>query len=302
MSKDLTAIVLTLNEEQNLPECLNSLRSLDCEVFVVDSGSTDRTTEVAIAGGAQVVCHEFENQAQQLNWALENLPVKGRWVLRLDADERLTPELAHELYSKLPTYCMDITGLYVKRRVLFMGRWIRHGGYYPTWLLRVWRCGSAEAEDRLMDEHMILLNGKAAFLDNDILEDNKKGLYHWVERHNRYAIREVQALLTGPTGREISPSFFGNPVARRRWLRRRVYDRLPLFIRPALYFAYRYIMRLGFLDGLRGLAFHFLQSFWYRFLVDTYILESKLRGRNPTKTTKTQESGSTVPTCEGIDR
>ena len=295
MNPGLAAVVLTYNEELNLLACLESLQALGCEVFVVDSGSTDRTVEIAERSGAQVLYHPFENQAQQLNWALENLPLKGQWVLRLDADERLTPELTRELSATLPAADDDVSGFYVKRRVYFMDRWIRHGGYYPTWLLRVWRRGSASVEDRLMDEHMVLLRGRPAFLKHDIVEQNKKGLYHWVERHNRYSTREAQALREGPTGPEISPSLFSTPEARKRWLRHRVYYRLPLLLRSLLYFIYRYFIRLGFLDGRQGLVFHFLQGFWYRFLVDAYVLESRLRGKAPRGSVGRAEAVEALP-------
>src|SRR6266436_1019768 len=140
----VSVIILTYNEEVNLPACLDSLKGLACEVFVVDSGSTDRTVEIARLCGAEVAFHEFQTQAQQLNWALDHLSFKGDWLLRMDADERLTPELAQELATRLPTFPSEITGLYIKRRTYFMGRWIRHGGYYPTWILRVWRTGKAQ--------------------------------------------------------------------------------------------------------------------------------------------------------------
>jgi glycosyltransferase involved in cell wall biosynthesis len=294
MAVHLTALVLTYNEELNLPACLESLKPLQCEIVVVDSGSTDRTVEIAEAAGTGVIYHEFHSQAQQVNWALEHLPVETEWVLRLDADERLTPELAQELGSNLSTPEQGINGYYIKRRVYFMGRWIRHGGYYPTWLLRVWKLGTARAEERLMDEHMILAHGKAAFLDHDILEDNQKGLFEWVEKHVRYSTREAQASIAGPNTREIRPSLFGPPETRRRWLRNRIYHRLPLFLRAFLYFAYRYVIRLGFLDGRRGLVFHFLQGFWYRFQVDAFILESRLReqphGDSPAAEAKAESS------------
>ena len=278
MAVDLTVVVLTYNEEPNLPSCLQSVEALDCDVFVVDSGSTDRTIEIAEAAGAQTVIHEFHTQAQQLNWALDHLPIMGRWVFRLDADERVTPELADELRHRLSASGDGISGLYLKRRVYFMGRWMRHGGFYPTWLLRVWERGSAKAEDRLMDEHMVLEKGQAAFLEHDIVENNRKGLFHWVERQNRYATREAEALTGAPRASKIQASLLGTPVARRRWLYERVYVRIPMFLRAFVYFAYRYIFLLGFLDGRRGFVFHFLRSCWYRFQVDAYILESRLNG------------------------
>ena len=295
MGTDLAVVVLTYNEEANLPDCLRSLQPLECEVFVVDSGSTDRTVGIAEDAGAQVLTHPFESQAQQLNWALEHIPMDGQWVLRLDADERLTPELAQELAAELPALDRDISGLYVKRRVYFMGRWIRHGGYYPTWLMRVWRRGAATVEDRLMDEHMVLLRGRAEFLKHDIREDNQNGLFRWVDKHNRYSTREARSMSIETEGQEVIPSPFGTPESRRRWLHRRVYNRLPLFVRPFLYFAYRYFLRLGFLDGKQGLVFHFLQGCWYRFQVDAFILESRLRARERSDSPPVEEPILSLP-------
>ncbi len=279
MALDLTAIVLTYNEETDLPACLDSLASLGCRIVVVDSGSDDRTVEIAEQAGADVFHHRFESQAQQLNWALDNIPMDSDWLLRLDADERLTPELAEELQTRLARPANGITGFYFKRRVHFMGRWIRHGGYYPTWLLRVWKRGAARCEDRLMDEHMVLSKGEPAFLDHDIVEDSCKGLSRWTEKHTRYAVREAQAVLAGESDEGIRASFRGAPESRRRWLRERVYGRAPLFLRAFLYFGYRYFIRLGFLDGRPGLVFHFLQGCWYRFQVDAFLLESRARER-----------------------
>lgn len=279
MALDLTAVVLTYDEEIDLPACLDSLRPLGCRVVVVDSGSGDRTVEIAEQAGAEVFHHEFESQARQLNWALDNVPFDTGWLLRLDADERLTPELAAELPDRLARPGDDVTGFYVKRRVHFMGRWIRRGGYYPTWLLRVWKRGAARCEDRPMDEHMVLSEGAAAYLDHDIVEESGKGLSHWTEKHVRYAAREARAVLAASDEHGVRPSAFGPPEARRRWMRDRLYGRAPLFLRAFLYFGYRYFLRLGFLDGRAGLVFHFLQGCWYRFQVDAFVLESRAKGR-----------------------
>lgn len=279
MSADVSVIILTYNEEVNLPACLESLGDLGCEVFVVDSGSTDRTVEIAKRYGAEVVYHGFETQARQLNWALDHLPLKGEWVVRLDADERLSPELVQEIRSAVASARSDITGFYVKRRVYFLGRWIRHGGYYPIWLLRIRSNGCARSEDRSMDEHTVLLKGKASFLRHDIVERNAKGLSAWIERQNSYASREAKALLNGDSSDEVKPRVFGTPEARRRWLKQKVYLRFPPFIRAFLYFIFRYVFQLGFLDGKEGLIFHFLQGCWYRFLVDAKIHEVRERQR-----------------------
>jgi len=269
----LSVIILTYNEELNLPACLESLKGLDCEIFVVDSGSTDRTVGIARSYGAHVVEHRYETYARQVNWALEHLPLGGEWILRMDADERLTPELKEELMSRLPTLDPEITGLYVKRRVYFLGRWIRHGGYYPIWLLRVSRKGCVRAEDRMTHEHIVLLKGRSAFLRHDIVDDNQKGLFEWTLRQNVYSSLEATALLQRKD--EITPRLFGTPEARRRWLLYNVYLRFPPFVRAFCYFLFRYVVQLGFLDGKEGLIFHFLQACWYRFLIDAKLFEAQ---------------------------
>lgn len=277
----LSVIILTKNEEANLLNCLNSLQNLNAKIFVVDSGSTDQTVEIAQKARCQVFEHPFENQAKQLNWAIQNLPIATPWLMRLDADERLTPELVEELKLVLPQTSDDITGYQVKRRVFFMNRWIRHGGYYPTWLLRIWRTGLGTCEQRWMDEHIVLSQGKVANLQQDIIDENKKDLSFWIDKHNHYADREVKDLLN--TGVEQDDPLLKkgqlSQASQRRWIKKNFYRRSPLFLRAFLYFLMRYTIGLGFLDGKEGLIFHFLQGFWYRFLVDAKIYE--LRKKQP---------------------
>ena len=278
----LSVIVLTRDEEANLGLCLESLAGLGAQVFVVDSGSTDRTRDMALLAGCTVVEHPFENYARQFNWALETLPLRTAFVMRLDADERLTPELARELAATLPTLPGRIGGLLLKRRVYFWGRFIRHGGYYPTWLLRVWRRGQARCEERWMDEHMVLAQGEPGTLRHDIIDENHKGLTFWTAKHNRYADREVLDLLALEQRGQKEPGEDADAPAgqagRRRWAKVNLYARSPLFLRAFFYFLYRYVARLGFLDGVPGLVFHFLQGFWYRFLVDAKLCEARRKG------------------------
>lgn len=194
--------------------------------------------------------------------------------MRLDADECLTPELVNELKQVLSKTPDQITGYQVKRRVFFMGRWIRHGGYYPTWLLRIWRNGLGTCEQRWMDEHILLSEGKVADLKYDIIDDNQKGLTFWTDKHNRYADREVKDLLGMSDNQDdLINNNQSSQAGKRRWLKKNFYARSPLFLRAFLYFLTRYIIGLGFLDGIQGLIFHFLQGFWYRFLVDAKIYE-----------------------------
>jgi len=267
----LSILVLTFNEELNLPHCLASLEGLNAEVFVVDSGSTDRTAAIAAEYGAQVVQHRFENQARQINWALETLPFRSQWILRLDADERLTPELARELLMVLPATSASVTGFLIRRRVYFWGQWIKHGGYYPIWLLRAWRTGKGDCEDLWMDEHIRVHSGEVARLSHDIIDENRKGLFFWIEKHNRFSDREVLAILLAQ--HEESAEGIGGQASRKRALKRQVYSRAPRFLRAVLYWAFRYFILLGFLDGKAGFVFHFLQGFWYRMVVDAKLLE-----------------------------
>lgn len=280
MNPSLAVVVLTYNEERNLPECLESLKPLGAPVFVVDSGSTDRTVEIARAYGAEVAVHEFENYAAQRNWAQNALPWRVEWVFHLDADERLTPELAHDIRAALKGADPGVDGFLAKRRTVFMGRWIRHGGHYPVFHLRLFRLAKGRCENRLYDQHF-LVDGATHALEHDFIDVVASGLHTWTARHARWA--EQEAIEMSETMREgegqVRPRLFGNPIARRRWLRNRLYARCPLFVRPLAYWLYRYLFRLGFLDGTQGLVFHFLQGFWFRFLVDSMVFERCERNR-----------------------
>jgi len=270
----LSAIVLAYNEEVNLPQCLESLQRLDCPIWVVDSGSTDRTIEIAHAFGAEVRYHPFENYAAQRNWALASLPVNTPWILNLDADERLTPELGDEINSTLAQSEVSASGFLLRRRTVFMGRWIRHGGHYPTYHLRLFRLGRGRCEDRLYDQHF-LSEGSVERLNNDYIDVIGSSVSAWSLRHVRWAELEALEILSAKSGgHQVTPELLGNPIQRRRWWRS-MYTASPLFFRAFFYWFYRYFLRLGVLDGREGLIFHFLQGFWFRFLVDTMIWEQQ---------------------------
>ena len=284
MSSEVSVIILTYNEEKHIERAIKSVLPFAEEVFIVDSFSTDRTVEIARSLGAKVYKNKWINYATQFNWALENLPIKTEWIMRLDADEIVTPELAEEIKKKVPYLEKDITGIYVKRRVYFMGRWIKYGGYYPIWLLRIWRKGYGFCEKRWMDEHIKITKGKTVKFDNDIMEVNLNNLTWWIEKHNKYASREAIDLLNIEfkflNQDNVEAKLFGMQEQRKRWLKENIYAKMPLFIRPFIYFLYRYFLKFGFLDGKEGLIFHFLQGFWYRFLVDTKIYEVKRKIEN----------------------
>ncbi len=271
MKPKISLIVLTYNEEANLPKCLKSVEGLVSEIIVVDSGSIDKTLEIAKKFDAKTFHHEFKNQADLFNWALAHTDPSGDWTMRLDADEELLPELVAEIEEKLPTLPAEINGVVLRRRVYFMGRWIRHGGYYPTDLLRIFRKGKGMSEEREMDEHLILKEGKEITLENDFIDNNLKGFKFWKEKHRAYAAREAKTLIAG----EKNESGLGLEAGRKRWLKMNVYYRAPAFLRVLAYFIYRYFFLLGFLDGWAGAKFHFYQGFWYRWIVDVNICRLK---------------------------
>lgn len=268
----LSVIILSFNEEANLPACLDSLRGLRCSVFVLDSFSTDKTPQIAQNRGVSFHQHVFENYSLQRNWAQRNLPIQTPWVLHLDADERLTPELVTEINSLVQNPPSGIHGFMLRKRTIFMGKWIRHGGHYPSYHLRLFRAESGRCEDRLYDQHFIV-DGPVEKLNHDYLDIIASSLSSWTLRHGRWAQMEAREMLAARgNGRQVDPDLMGTPIERRRWLRN-TYGRGPLFARAFLYGCYRYLFRLGFLDGKEGLIFHILQGFWFRFLVDSLIYE-----------------------------
>lgn len=274
----LVAVVLTLNEAQHLPRCLASLAGVADAALVADCFSTDDTVRIAQAHGARVVQHPFINQATQFNWALTQLDADADWVLRIDADEVLTPALAAEIRERLPGLDPDIDGVYCGRRMTFQGQRIRFGGLFPIRVLRLFRAGRGQCENRWMDEH-IKVAGPTVDFRHELIDDNLNSLTWWTTKHNNYASREAVDLLNLEYGfmpRDSVASLRGGSQAGvKRWIKENVYARLPGGFRALVYFLYRYVIRLGFLDGQAGFAFHFLQGFWYRYLVDAKVAEVK---------------------------
>lgn len=286
---DLSVLILTGNEEKNIEKCLRSLKPLGAQVYIVDSESTDRTVELATGLGATVLSRPWTTYADQFNWGLANAGITSTWTMRMDADEEVMPELAAALKTFLVAPPADVSGVYVRRRVYFLGQWIKHGGYYPTWLLRVFRTGKGQCESLFMDEHIVMSEGRVISIEADIIDKNNKDLTFWTNKHNSYATREVKDILNKqaavhsqqPQEGVLTASVSGQQDSVKRWVKDNFYLRMPLFVRPFLYFIYRYFIRLGFLDGTRGLIFHFLQAFWYRFLVDAKLYEHRYRQRHP---------------------
>ena len=222
--------------------------------------------------------HAFVNHAAQFQWALDHLPLTSDWVMRLDADEVVSDELVAEICARLSHLSCDIAGVNLKRRHIVLGRWIRFGGRYPVILLRIWRRGMARIEARWMDEHMVLLQGNIIKFDHDFSDDNLNDLTFFTAKHNGYATREAIDILLerhrlcAPL-HGLNSKTASRQAALKRWIKERLYNHLPFWLGPLAYFFYRYIILLGFLDGREGLIYHFLQGFWYRFLVGAKVFE-----------------------------
>lgn len=272
----LALVILTYNEEANIAQALDSVLGWANEICILDSHSTDRTLEIARQYGCDIAQNKFESYAKQRNYALDQLPIRTEWVLFLDADEWLPDALKQEI-SKLIATSPEENGFYINRRLIWMGRWIRRG-YYPSWILRLFRHGKGRCEDRAVNEHLIV-EGKTRKLRNDFIHEDRKGVTEWTAKHNGYATREAREMFNSRTAqdyREIDVRLFGTQAERKRWLRYKVWNRLPPLIRPFFYFFYRYVFAGGFLDGRAAFVYHFLQALWFPMLIDIKYLEMKM--------------------------
>ncbi len=273
----IAVVILTHNEAHHIERALLSIKPLVREVFIIDSGSTDGTVQIAEAMGATVMPNKWVNYAVQFQYGLDHAPMTSDWVMRLDADEILEPDLVANLLKTIPTLPDDVTGINIDRKHIFMGRFIKHGGRYPLTLLRFWRKGCARIENRWMDEHIVLTHGRTITVAGGFSDINLGDLTFFTDKHNKYATREAVDVLNQKYDffpRDLSLSENEDAQAKRkRQIKEGIYNKMPFGMGPTLYFIYRYVFQLGFLDGVEGAIYHFLQGYWYRFLVDAKILE-----------------------------
>jgi glycosyltransferase involved in cell wall biosynthesis len=265
-------ILLAFNSEDTLGATLRRAREVSDDIFVVDSNSSDGTVALAESYGAKVVQHPFENYGAQRNWGIDNLPITRPWQLHLDADEVMDEVLVAAILA-LPDDA-EHSGYFVPRYVKFLGRVLRHGGLSPTWHLRLFRTGIGRCEDRKYDQHFLISSGTTGQLPGVMIDDIAMSLSEWTARHNRWTDGEVAEMGAQDTAGRLVADSKGNPAQRKRALRER-YNKLPLFVRPFALFGYRFIFKLGFLDGTEGFIFWVLQTFWFRFLVDAKIWEKR---------------------------
>lgn len=276
---DFSFIILTFNEEQHLPRLLASIKSLNAPIYICDSGSTDRTLEIAAEYGAKVVFHAFENHPKQWDFALKHFQVETPWTIGLDADHIVLPELKQLLENfKDATLPTDVEGIYFNRKNYFKGRWLKHGGYFPKYLMKMFRTGIGYSDTNENMDHRFVVHGKTlvwktGYLKEENLKENE--ISFWIAKHNRYSdqvaaeeIERKKAL----RGQTIQPKLFGSPDQRIAFLKK-IWWNMPLFVRPFIYFFHRYFIQLGILDGKEGFVFHFLQALWFRLVVDIKIWE-----------------------------
>ncbi|MGB5771090.1 MAG: glycosyltransferase family 2 protein [Crocosphaera sp.] len=278
----VSVLIPALNEQLNLPACLESVARAD-EIFVVDSQSSDRSVEISQEYGANVVQFHFNGRwPKKKNWSLENLPFRNEWVLIVDCDERITPELWDEIEEAIKDN--NYHGYYLNRKVFFLGKWIRYGGKYPDWNLRLFRhqCGRYEnlstedipnTGDNEVHEH-VLLKGNVGYLKEDMLHIDFRDIYHWLQRHNRYSNWEARVYYNLITGKDdsgtIEANLFGDAVQRKRFLKK-IWVKLPF--KPLLRFVLFYFIRLGFLDGKAGYIYgRLLSQYEYQIGVKLYEL------------------------------
>lgn len=282
---DLTTIILTYNEELHIRRCLENVCPISKKVYVIDSPSTDSTVNICKEfPNVEVVVHKYPgNQAAQYNWAIDNINIDTEWTLRIDADEYLLPELVKEIENKLPSLPKEITGIEFKRRHIFMGKWVKHG-IYPVIMMRMCRTGCGRYADRIMDEHMVLTQGKSVVFENDFCDHSLINVSDYCRKHLDYAQREAAVVLDETYGLSKEDIVKGmsdlredeslGKSAEEKHKKKNKYNSLPLFWRSFAYFVFRYIFKCGFLDGKEGFVFAFIQGWWFRTMVDVKILEA----------------------------
>lgn len=279
MAIDFSIIILTFNEELHLPRLLRSVEKLSAPIYLLDSGSTDSTLAIAESYGATILTHPFENHPKQWDYALTHFNIQTPWIIGLDSDHIVSDELFQLLKDfRTENINPEVNGIYFNRKNYFKGKWLRYGGYFPKYLLKMFRTGKGRSDLNENMDHRFIIEGKSIiWKEGYLLEENLKesNISFWIAKHNKYSDLVAQEELERRKQlriQSVKPSFWGSPDQRIAWLKL-IWWKMPLFIRPFLYFFHRYIIQLGILDGTRGFIFHFLQAFWFRLVVDIKMYE-----------------------------
>ena len=275
----IKAIILTFDESLHLERCIKSLLNLTSDIYIIDSYSNDSTENIAKSYNTTFSKNKFTNQANQFNWALGQINDFDGWILRIDADEYLSDQLIKEIELKLKNEANEnVKGFYLKRLINFQGKLLKYGDASIK-LIRLFKFGYGKSENRWMDEH-IIVNGDTEEINKGyIIDHNLNSLKWWIKKHQDYSSREVIELLDLKfkfISKQDKDSIHAFQQNQKRFIKENIYYNFPIFLRALIYFLYRYLIKLGFLDGFKGLAFHFLQGFWYRSLVDFKYLKVRL--------------------------
>ncbi|WP_394210639.1 glycosyltransferase family 2 protein [Enterovibrio calviensis] len=274
--ENVSVVILTYNEEKNIQYALDNINGWAREIIILDSYSTDETVAIAKQYEAKVHYRKFDDFSSQRKYALREIPIESDWIFVLDADEYLTEELKSEISYLLKNPQDAKDAYFINRRFYWQGKWLKRC-FYPTTLLRFGKTGMIDCDDRPINEHMICKTDNVGQLKYDFIDCNRKDLNEWVLKHNSYATREAEQLAQKDT---CQYKFFSSQYERKRWVRAKIWNRLPPVLRPFIYFIYRYFIQMGFLDGKEGFMYHFIDSFVYRSLIDFKYLENKWKNSN----------------------
>lgn len=269
----LMIVILTHNESVHIERAIKNVLGWADKIIILDSYSEDDTVNKAQKLGAEVIKRKFDNYKNQREYAIDYVKRNTEWLFFLDADEYLSEDLKNEITDAIRN--KEISGYYLPRKFIFMNRWIKWGGYYPVFLLRLFRPEQAYLNG-LVNEH-VMVKGNTKKLRNDFVDHNLKGINSWVEKHNRYASYEAIELMNSKSKnfQSLNQSTT-TQVGRKQWLRKNIWNKLPtVIVRPFVYFIYRYFFRLGFLDGKAGFIYHFLQAYWFWLIIDIKYVELK---------------------------
>ncbi len=271
-------IVLSYNEEFHLPRLLASIKPLDTSVFLLDSGSTDNTINIANEFGCIIKTNPFVNHPKQWHTALTTFDIKTPWVICLDSDQVVSEELLALLKAFKDEDYRDISGIYFNRKNIFKGTWLQYGGYFPLYLLKMFKYGVGYSDLNENMDHRFIVPGKTTIWKKGyLIEENIKEneISFWIAKHNRYSdlvAQEEWERLQQLRTQTLKPDLFGSPDQKKAFLKS-IWWKMPLYVRPFIYFIHRYFFQLGILDGKQGFVFHFLQAFWFRLVVDIKIDE-----------------------------
>lgn len=276
MKSNITVLIPMRNEKLHIERSVRSALKLTPNVFVVDSGSTDGSIEIAERLGARVFQYnwtESSNFSKKINWALTELPITTTWAIRLDADEYFMDNCIRNIENELAKVVDDVNGITLVRRIFFMGRWMKHSNEYPKTSMRIFRVGKVKMENRWLDEHVDVGDGKAIDFNFDIVDDNKLSIFHWIQKHNGYSTKEAIELINQEIGLFNREDTHLDKNAIKKKKAKNKYAKMPLYWRAFFFFCFRYFYKLGFLDGKEGFLWNFFQCWWYRTLADVKVDE-----------------------------